>query len=236
MSGNSNLERCMTWNCLTIQNNLDASVITGLVCGSLAVHCQARLLVFSRYAVPMQGQKLASAVVTRADLKTSLFKTHYPLVINARLFPSTSKITIEDPVTESPICTVAESRPEAVQAAIESGRRAFKSGYWSKADVTTKYRVMTKLAYALQDNMESFALKESIQTGRGIREMRAQLARLPEWIEYFASLMRTAEGSTPPFKVHYTYSNYELHFILLGNVRGKWLISCNALHSESLVK
>ncbi|KAJ3072667.1 hypothetical protein HK102_006186, partial [Quaeritorhiza haematococci] len=30
--------------------------------------------------------------------------------------------------------------------------------------------------------------------------MRAQLARLPEWIEYFASVVRTSEGAVPPFK------------------------------------
>ncbi len=140
--------------------------------------------------------------MTRTDLKASLFKSHYPLFIHGKeVRHGASNIEIEDPVTESVICTVSEAGPESVQAAVASGQRAFKAGHWSRADITTKYRVMTRLAYALQDSIESFALKESIQTGRGIREMRAQLGRLPEWIEYFAALMRTAEGSVPPFKV-----------------------------------
>jgi len=29
--------------------------------------------------------------------------------------------------------------------------------------------------------------------------MKAQLARLPEWFEYFAALIRTHEGTVPPF-------------------------------------
>lgn len=33
-----------------------------------------------------------------------------------------------------------------------------------------------------------------LQTGRAIREMRAQLGRLPEWFEYFAALIRVEEG------------------------------------------
>ena len=35
------------------------------------------------------------------------------------------------------------------------------------------------------------------------REMRAQLGRLPEWFEYFAALVRTQEGTVPPFKGPY---------------------------------
>eukprot|EP00644_Phytophthora_capsici_P013738 jgi/Phyca11/528768/estExt2_fgenesh1_pm.C_PHYCAscaffold_330092 len=36
--------------------------------------------------------------------------------------------------------------------------------------------------------------------------MKAQLARIPEWFEYFAALARTSEGSVPPFSG--SYVNY----------------------------
>ncbi len=38
---------------------------------------------------------------------------------------------------------------------------------------------------------------------RSIREMYAQLGRLPEWLEYFGALIRTHEGTVPPFKGPY---------------------------------
>lgn len=41
---------------------------------------------------------------------------------------------------------------------------------------------------------------DSRQTGRSIREMRAQLGRVGEWFEYFASLARTSQGTTLPVK------------------------------------
>jgi hypothetical protein len=42
---------------------------------------------------------------------------------------------------------------------------------------------------------------EVLQTGRPIREMRAQLSRIPEWFEYHASLARTMQADVLPFKV-----------------------------------
>ena len=42
---------------------------------------------------------------------------------------------------------------------------------------------------------------ESVQTGRCIREMQAQLGRLPEWFEYFGAVCRTHEGQNLPFLV-----------------------------------
>src|SRR5690606_39329999 len=40
---------------------------------------------------------------------------------------------------------------------------------------------------------------ETLQIGRTLREMRAQLKRLPEWLEYFAAVARTSQGSSPDF-------------------------------------
>lgn len=41
---------------------------------------------------------------------------------------------------------------------------------------------------------------ESLQTGRPIIEMKTQLSRIPEWIEYFASICLTHQGTVPSFK------------------------------------
>lgn len=46
--------------------------------------------------------------------------------------------------------------------------------------------------------MSNLAVLESLQTGRPLREMSIQLARLSEWFEYFAALVRTEEGGIMP--------------------------------------
>lgn len=39
---------------------------------------------------------------------------------------------------------------------------------------------------------------ESLQTGRVVRELKAQLGRLPDWLSYYAAVLRTSEGAVMP--------------------------------------
>jgi acyl-CoA reductase-like NAD-dependent aldehyde dehydrogenase len=55
------------------------------------------------------------------------------------------------------------------------------------------------MADLLERRLPTLATIESLQTGRALREMRAQLVRLPEWLEYCAAAIRTLEGTLPPF-------------------------------------
>ena len=64
------------------------------------------------------------------------------------------------------------------------------------------------MACLLEQQLPALATMEALQTGRALREMRAQLTRLPEWLEYFAAIARTHEGSCPPFPG--PYHNYVL--------------------------
>jgi acyl-CoA reductase-like NAD-dependent aldehyde dehydrogenase len=43
-------------------------------------------------------------------------------------------------------------------------------------------KVLTRLARALEERVPALAELETLQTGRAIREMAAQLGRLPEWL------------------------------------------------------
>ncbi|SJL02225.1 related to phenylacetaldehyde dehydrogenase [Armillaria ostoyae] len=61
-----------------------------------------------------------------------------------------------------------------------------------------KAKVLTNLARILESRLPEMTTIESLQTGRTIREMRAQLGRLPEWIDYYAALLRTAQGFVAP--------------------------------------
>jgi acyl-CoA reductase-like NAD-dependent aldehyde dehydrogenase len=58
-----------------------------------------------------------------------------------------------------------------------------------------RFNALMKLASLLHQRAPDLAELETRQTGRSIREMRAQLGRIGEWFEYFASLMRTQQDS-----------------------------------------
>lgn len=121
-------------------------------------------------------------------------------VNGAQATASAERITVLNPATEEPLATVEATTQDSVNDVVEQSRRAFASGTWSRADASERYAVLSKAAGLLRSRISEFVELETLQTGRPIREMRAQLARVPEWLEYFASLARVHEGRVTPFK------------------------------------
>jgi acyl-CoA reductase-like NAD-dependent aldehyde dehydrogenase len=110
------------------------------------------------------------------------------------------RIQVVNPAIEEEIATIDSTSLETVNSIITSSLENFSSGIWSKADASTRFNVLSKAANLLRSRLPEFIDLETQQTGRPIREMRAQLFRIPEWLEYFASLARTHEGRVTPFK------------------------------------
>ena len=79
-------------------------------------------------------------------------------------------------------CSVDTANSEDVQRAVADAHAAFESGAWSRAPAVHRSKVLTRLARALEERVPALAELETLQTGRAIREMRAQLGRLPEWL------------------------------------------------------
>ena len=88
---------------------------------------------------------------------------------------------------------MSPSSTDIAQAVIVA-QNAFDSGIWSRAPHHARAKILSKISTALAEKVPDYALLESSQTGRTLREMNAQLGRLPEWLEYFASLLRTRTG------------------------------------------
>ncbi|RAH43364.1 NAD-dependent aldehyde dehydrogenase [Aspergillus brunneoviolaceus CBS 621.78] len=110
------------------------------------------------------------------------------------------RITVLNPATSTPLATIDATPETTIDSIIEDSLTTFQSGTWSRADPTTRFTVLTTAARLLRTQLPDLIALETAQTGRPIREMRTQLARVPEWLEYFGSLARVHEGSVPPFK------------------------------------
>lgn len=78
--------------------------------------------------------------------------------------------------------SVASASPKQAREAISLANDAFHAGTWSRAPALQRSIVLARLARSLEERIPRFAEIESLQTGRTIREMRAQLSRLPEWL------------------------------------------------------
>ncbi|GJE84231.1 aldehyde dehydrogenase [Phanerochaete sordida] len=108
------------------------------------------------------------------------------------------EIPVHNPATGEHLCTVVTASPSDVRQTISDASAIFKSGVWSQAAPTDRATVLYNMARMLTEVIPDFAQIESLQTGRAIREMQAQLGRLPEWLDYYASLLRTRQDFVAP--------------------------------------
>lgn len=106
---------------------------------------------------------------------------------------------VHNPATGAHLYDVAHATADDVDAAVGAARAAFEDGRWRKQRPRDRARVLNRAAGLLADRIDEYARLETLQIGRTLREMRAQLSRLPEWLEYFGAVAHTAEGTLPEF-------------------------------------
>jgi acyl-CoA reductase-like NAD-dependent aldehyde dehydrogenase len=85
-----------------------------------------------------------------------------------------------------------------VDEAVVIDHEAYKSGVWSKASRQVRADVLDKIAQGLQASLDLLIPLEVLQTGRAIREMKAQVPSLVKWFKYYASVLRVEERPVLP--------------------------------------
>src|SRR5688572_6205508 len=94
---------------------------------------------------------------------------------------SGATLPVENPATGETATFVAAAGPEDVDRAVRVADAAFADGRWSRQRGRDRAAVLQRAASLLADAADDFAHAETVQTGRPLREMRAQLRRAPEW-------------------------------------------------------
>jgi aldehyde dehydrogenase (NAD+) len=79
--------------------------------------------------------------------------------------------TTISPATEDPLAEVAEAGPEDVDLAVGAAREAFENG-WSGLAPSERAKYMFRIARILQERSREFAVLESLNGGKPIRESR----------------------------------------------------------------
>ncbi|KAK7753573.1 hypothetical protein SLS62_004431 [Diatrype stigma] len=88
--------------------------------------------------------------------------------------------------------------PEDVDATVRAAHAAFKGGAWSRAPRHARADVLDRCAALLEGALPELIALEVAQTGRCVREMRAQVPSLTRWFRYYAAVLRTEERSLLP--------------------------------------
>ncbi|KAL2678465.1 hypothetical protein Neosp_009211 [[Neocosmospora] mangrovei] len=108
------------------------------------------------------------------------------------------ELTIKSPATGELVAKCHTASEQDIDIAVQTAQSAFESGVWSKCPRQTRAEVLEKAATLLTENLEELILLEVAQTGRAIREMRAQVPSLVRWFRYYAALLRTEERAVFP--------------------------------------
>src|SRR3954471_26516 len=79
--------------------------------------------------------------------------------------------TTLDPATEEPLAEIPQAGPEDVGLAVQAAREAFANG-WSAAAPVERAKYLYRIARILQERAREFAVLESLNGGKPIRESR----------------------------------------------------------------
>ena len=122
-------------------------------------------------------------------------------------------VHVTNPATATVFTTVPDGTLADVDAAVAAARSAF--GDWSALDPIDRARHLRRFADVIRENIPKLAVLETIVTGRALKEMKAQMGRIPEWIEYFAGIAMGLEGESNVIKGNYVTMT---HYTPLGPV------------------
>ena len=106
-------------------------------------------------------------------------------------------LPLENPATGRVVGSCAAGDAATIDAAVASSAAAFPG--WRDLGAIGRGRVLRRAADLLRRDLPAVVHLETLHTGRPAREYVAQLGRVPEWLEYHASLAETSEGTVPPF-------------------------------------
>ncbi len=102
-----------------------------------------------------------------------------------------------EPATGQVWAKVAEAGPEDIDAAVKAARRAF-DGPWRRVLAPDRARILLRMAAAIDKHQEELIQIESRDNGKPVREVRAELASIVRYFEYFAGVCQNVLGETMP--------------------------------------
>jgi gamma-glutamyl-gamma-aminobutyraldehyde dehydrogenase len=117
------------------------------------------------------------------------------------------RLTVVNPATGRPLCTVAAGGAEDIDRAVQSAQRCFRARTWSRTAPRDRMAVLARLASAIEANAERFALLDTLCMGKPIRDMLAiDVPSAAQTFAYFGELVDKIDGavtSTAPQVFHY---------------------------------
>jgi aldehyde dehydrogenase (NAD+) len=121
--------------------------------------------------------------------------------INNRWQPSASGKTIAmlAPATGKVFAEIARGHAADVDAAVAAARHAFEEGAWSRTTATERGRMLSRFGVIIEAHAEELALLEALDTGKPLKQARADIVALARYFEFYGGAADKIHGETIPF-------------------------------------
>ena len=103
-----------------------------------------------------------------------------------------------NPATLELLYEAARGTEEDVRRAVAAAKEAFESPLWRDLTATKRGHLLRRLGDLIGEHADELAELETLDNGKLLREMRGQLASLPEYLYYYAGLADKVQGSQIP--------------------------------------
>ncbi|MBZ9848339.1 aldehyde dehydrogenase [Mesorhizobium sp. CA14] len=118
--------------------------------------------------------------------------------IDGRFTEPASTFESIDPSTGLPWATMPAASVADVDRAVEAAHRALRSGPWAAMTATARGKLLVRLGDLVAANASRLAELETRDTGKIIRETRAQIAYVGDYYRYYGGLADKHEGAFIP--------------------------------------
>jgi aldehyde dehydrogenase (NAD+) len=103
-----------------------------------------------------------------------------------------------DPARGTPIAEVALAGPTDVDRAVAAARAAFTAPEWARMRAADRSRLLHRIAQAIRGEGDRLAALESLDTGKPLRQAKADVEAAGRYFEFYAGIADKLGGRTIP--------------------------------------
>ena len=131
--------------------------------------------------------------------------TRYQLFVDNQLLAAASgeSLPVVDPSTGQTFAQIARGARVDIDQAVQAARRAF-DGAWGSVNAVERGRLLYRWSEAVSAHAEELAQLESRDTGKPLKQAKADAAALARYFEFYAGAADKLHGQTLPYQNGYT--------------------------------
>lgn len=122
----------------------------------------------------------------------------FKLYIDGSFVEAARTFASHDPSSEQAWALMPTASAEETARAVEAAHRALNNGAWASLTASARGKLLFKLADLITENADRLAELETRDTGKIIRETRAQIGYVAEYYRYFGGAADKLQGAHLP--------------------------------------